>query len=76
MPPRTPRSRLRKKLEQDIEYFLKRHAMAPSRFGRDCLANPNFVFDLRRGREVRLESADTIYDWMTHYEVAIKTQAA
>ncbi|HWJ70364.1 MAG TPA: hypothetical protein VNS79_09985 [Sphingobium sp.] len=34
-----------------IETFLRRTGMAPTRFGRDAVRDPRFVFDLRNGRE-------------------------
>ena len=36
-----------------VERHLRRKAVAPSRFGRDVAGDPRFVFDLRRGRELR-----------------------
>lgn len=40
-------------LLREIEPFLRRSGMAPTRFGRDAVNDPRFVFDLRRGREPR-----------------------
>lgn len=37
----------------EIEKFLRRAEVAPTRFGRDAVGDPRFVFDLRRGREPR-----------------------
>lgn len=34
-----------------IEQFLRRHEMAPTRFGREAARDPRLVFDLRNGRE-------------------------
>ena len=36
---------------RDVENFLKQRNIAPTRFGRDAMGDPRFVFDLRRGRE-------------------------
>jgi hypothetical protein len=36
-----------------IERHLRRSGIAPTRFGRDSVSDPRFVFDLRRGREPR-----------------------
>lgn len=36
-----------------IELFLRRTRMPPARFGREVLGDPNFVFDLKEGREPR-----------------------
>lgn len=42
---------------RDIEHYLKRTGMAPTRFGRLAVRDPRLVLDLRRGREMtpRLE---------------------
>lgn len=37
----------------EIEKFLRSAEVAPTRFGRDAVGDPRFVFDLRRGREPR-----------------------
>lgn len=34
-----------------IERHLRRSGTPPTRFGHECLRDPRFVFDLRRGRE-------------------------
>lgn len=36
-----------------IERFLEAHDMNPSAFGRQVMGDPNFVFDLRTGRDLR-----------------------
>jgi hypothetical protein len=43
-------------LLREIEPFLRRSGMAPTRFGREAVGDPRFVFDLRRGREPRGET--------------------
>ena len=40
-------------LLREVEKFLIRSRVAPTRFGRDVVGDPRFVFDLRRGREPR-----------------------
>jgi hypothetical protein len=40
-------------LLREVEKFLNRSQTAPTRFGRDVVGDPRFVFDLRRGREPR-----------------------
>ncbi len=44
-------------LLREIEKFLNRKDIAPTRFGRDAVGDPRFVFDLRQGREPRPETA-------------------
>ena len=41
------------KLLREVEKFLNRSKIAPTRFGRDAVGDPRFVFDLRGGREPR-----------------------
>jgi 2,4-dienoyl-CoA reductase-like NADH-dependent reductase (Old Yellow Enzyme family) len=36
-----------------VEVYLRRSGMAPTRFGREAVRDPRFVFDLRKGREPR-----------------------
>jgi len=40
-------------LLREIEKFLRRSETAPTRFGRDVVGDPRFVFDLRNGRDPR-----------------------
>ena len=47
-----------------VEEHLKRHRMPPSRFGREAVGDPRFVFDLRRGRELRAVTARRVIDYL------------
>jgi len=38
-------------LLRDVEKFLKFSNTAATRFGREAMGDPRFVFDLRKGRE-------------------------
>ena len=40
-------------LLREVEKFLRYRRVAPTRFGRDAVGDPRFVFDLRNGREPR-----------------------
>jgi len=40
-------------LLKDVEKFLRRSEVAPTRFGREAVGDPRFVFDLRNGRDPR-----------------------
>lgn len=40
-------------LLREVEIYLRRNDTAPTRFGRDAIGDPRFVFDLRNGREPR-----------------------
>ena len=38
---------------REVERYLNRSEIAPTRFGREVLGDPRFVFDLRNGRDPR-----------------------
>jgi hypothetical protein len=40
-------------LLREVEIFLRRSDVAPTRFGREAVKDPRFVFDLRNGRDPR-----------------------
>lgn len=47
-----------------IEAFLTKHQMEPTSFGKAALNDPNFVTDLRGGREVRRRTEERVRQWM------------
>jgi hypothetical protein len=40
-------------LLREVEKFLRQSEIAPTRFGRNAMGDPRFVFDLRNGRDPR-----------------------
>lgn len=40
-------------LLREVEKFLRQSDVAPTRFGRNAVGDPRFVFDLRNGRDPR-----------------------
>ena len=40
-------------LLKEVEKYLRRNGTAATRFGRDAVGDPRFVFDLRNGRDPR-----------------------
>ncbi|MGH6783264.1 MAG: hypothetical protein ACREBP_01425 [Sphingomicrobium sp.] len=40
-------------LLREVEKFLRQSDVAPTRFGRDAVGDPRFVYDLRNGRDPR-----------------------
>lgn len=40
-------------LLREVEKFLRRSNVPPTRFGREAMGDPRFVFDLRNGRDPR-----------------------
>lgn len=51
-----------------IEGYLKRTGTAPTRFGRDVLNDPRFVFDLRYGRRAGPEVTSKVTIWLNRRE--------
>jgi 2,4-dienoyl-CoA reductase-like NADH-dependent reductase (Old Yellow Enzyme family) len=51
-----------------IERFLRRHGMSATRFGREAMGDPRFVFDLRNGRELRDSTAARVAAWLDRRE--------
>ena len=47
-------------LLREIEKFLRRSDTAPTRFGRDVVGDPRFVFDLRNGRDPRPQTVKRV----------------
>lgn len=50
-----------------VEAFLKRHDMPPTRFGIEALSDPNFVRELRNGREPRRRQRERAQDFINRY---------
>lgn len=48
----------------EVEEFMVRWNYAPTIFGRLAASDPNFVPQLREGRQPRLDTADRVRDWM------------
>lgn len=44
----------------EVEKYLRSSGVAPTRFGRDAVSDPRFVFDLRRGREPRRQTVERV----------------
>ena len=49
---------------EQIDSFLRRHDMAPTRLGRDALAEPQFVTQVRAGREPSLTKLGKLFEFM------------
>lgn len=60
----------REKLLREIEAFLAKYGMAPTRFGRDAMrGDANFVLRLRadKTRDVKSSTIDELRKWMREY---------
>ena len=51
-------------LLREVEKFIRSQDIAPTRFGRDAVGDPRFVFDLRRGREPRPSTVDRVRQFL------------
>lgn len=54
-------------LIRQIEMFLRRTGMPPTKFGRLATHDPRFVFDLRMGRTPRPETETRVEHFMNTY---------
>ena len=55
-------------LIQQIEAFLARHGMAPTRFGRDAAKEAALLATLKNGRSLSLARANRIVAFMRQYD--------
>ena len=53
-----------------IERHLRASGTPPTRFGREVLHDPRFVFDLRNGREPRSSTARRVAEYLERLERA------
>ena len=51
-------------LLRNIEKYLRESDMAPTRFGRNVVGDPRFVFDLRRGRDPRPRTVERVLAYL------------
>jgi hypothetical protein len=54
-------------LIRDIERFLERTGLPPTKFGRLAASDPRLVFDLRNGREPRVVLRSRVEHFMNTY---------
>ena len=51
-------------LLREVEKFLRRCDVPPTRFGREVLGDPRFVFDLRNGRDPRPQTIARVIEYL------------
>lgn len=51
-------------LLERVEIYLKACRVPPTRFGRDVVGDPNFVSDLREGREPRKTTTRRVLEYL------------
>ena len=52
----------------DIDRFLRHSGISPTRFGRDAVNDPRFVFDIRNGRECGGKVRSRVYAFIAKAE--------
>jgi hypothetical protein len=57
-----------------IDAFLRKTRTAPTRFGRDAVGDPNFVLNLRDGREPRIATVLRVQRYLEEHERACREQ--
>ena len=63
-------------LLQRIERHLRLRRMTPTRFGREALGDPNFVLNLKDGREPRLKTVRRVEAYLNANEGGDQQQEA
>ena len=51
-----------------VERYLRKTATPPTRFGREAVGDPRFVFDLRNGREPRTRTVERVCAFLARAE--------
>ena len=51
-----------------VEKYLRRSGIPPTRFGREAVRDPRFVFDLRNGREPRARTVRRVSAFLDQRE--------
>jgi hypothetical protein len=51
-------------LLREVEKFLRHTDVAPTRFGREAVGDPRFVFDLRNGRDPRPRTVERVLAYL------------
>ena len=55
-----------------VERYLRRSGTAATRFGRDAVHDPRFVFDLRCGREPRAPTVQRVAAYLDRQEARLE----
>jgi hypothetical protein len=55
-------------LLQRIDRFVRAKRMTPTRFGREAMGDPNFLLDLRDGRQLRPATTRKLEAWLDAQE--------
>lgn len=52
---------------KEVEDFINQTGISETAFGILALKQPNFVFQLKEGRECREATQEKVFEFMTHY---------
>lgn len=52
-------------LLEHIEKYLEESGVTPTAFGVDCMKDPNFVSDVRQGRDYRKSTEDKVLNYIS-----------
>lgn len=63
-------------LLRQIEVYLRKARISPTRFGRDALGDPNFVLDLQDGRVCRRTTEQRVLAYLARAEAALSCDPA
>ena len=55
-------------LLERIEAYIKTRRIPPTRFGRDAVGDPKFVFQLRDGRDPRVSTVHRVIEFIDRSE--------
>ena len=55
-------------LLQRIEKYMQAERVPPTRFGREAVGDPRFVFDLRDGRQPRSKTVQRVAEYLDRAE--------
>jgi hypothetical protein len=55
-----------------IDLYLRRSKISPSRLGREALGDPNFVMNLRDGRQPRQATLDRVLAFLERAEKRVR----
>lgn len=61
-------------LTQRIDRYLRAKRMAPTRFGREALGDPNFLLNLRDGRNLRASTVRRVEAYLDANEDCQRAQ--
>ena len=60
----------------EIERFLASAGLEPTALGKQALGDPNFVFDLRKGRSPSTRTIDKVRGWIAQQQAPAASRAS